>query len=88
MIGWWVFLLTIGAIGLGALTAAAIRKYVKRKMSRRAYSAVITDVVKKFGGYHVSFSALDDEGDYLDSATVETKKISDEIYEGNKIYLD
>ena len=88
MIGWWVFLLAIGAISLGALTAAAIGKYVKKRMSSRAYSAVITDVVKKFGGYRVSFSALDDEGDYIDSATVETKKIGSDIYEGKKIYLD
>lgn len=88
MVEWWIFLSIIGLLGLGALSAAAISKYVKKKMSRRACSAIITDVVKKIGGYRVSFSALDYKGDYLDSATVKTKKIDDDIYEGNIIDVD
>lgn len=88
MIGWVVAALVVGAIGAGVLTAAALRKAIKRKVSRYATRALLTKVARSGGAYHISIAALDEDGDVVEHETMSADKIdSSEIYTGQVIDL-
>lgn len=88
MIGWVVAALVVGAIGAGVLTVAALRKTLKRRVSRYATKALLTKVARSGGAYHISFAALDDDGDVVERDTISADKIdSSEIYTGQVVDL-
>lgn len=82
-------IITASIVGMGLFTLAALRKAIKRRVSWRATQALLTKVVKSAGAYHISFAALDTEGDVIERDTItSSKKINDdEIYEGKYIDL-
>ena len=89
---WLVFAAIVGIVG-AVLTAAALRKYVRKKLVRDDVfnvEYIKVDFIHKslMSGYHVFLDCIDDEGDLVDCFDVKAKKIdSDEIYEGNILYM-